>query len=135
MDTRRSGKKRRGKNVTQGSAEAKWAGGASNTTISPVQSTLHALQSDFGLSNQDRGHTGPVKCKQLTIEEQLEARQMAEAEWSRPMIKEVADAIFDRAESCCKKLFEKARWTSLSWEEEWNLVYFKSKIAAEIMAG
>ena len=37
--------------------------------------------------------------------------------------------------AAAKKLFEKARWTSLSWEEEWNLVYFKSTIAAEIMAG
>ena len=48
MDTRRSGKKRRGKNVTQGSAEAKWAGGASNTTSSPMQTTDHVLQEDPG---------------------------------------------------------------------------------------
>ena len=48
MDTRRSGKKRRGKNVPQGSAEAKWVADAANTTSSSQQSTFHALQSEPG---------------------------------------------------------------------------------------
>ena len=51
------------------------------------------------------------------------------------MIPEVGEAILDLAAKECQRLFDKARRTSLTWEEEWSLVYFKSTMAAELQAG
>ena len=145
MDTR-SRSTRGGKRAAKGSGRSAGKSGAAatgDTTSSPLQTTFHALQGGPGQSNQaqantinpNQGQVGPIRCQLMTQDEQMDAQQFAESEWFRPKIPEVAEAILDRATNDCKKLFEKARRTSLSWEEEWTLVFFKSTIAAEIRAG
>ena len=83
---------------------------------------------------RSQGTSGPIRCKQLTYAEQAEVQELAQADWSRPMLAEVEDAILERAVQECQRLFEKARQMALSWEEEWTLVYFKTVVAAEMHA-
>ena len=138
MDTRKNRRKGGGLGAENGKAKGgkhpeDGGGAAPNTTSSPKQSTIHALQGSPGQSSQ--GQSGPIQCTLMTFNEQREAQEVAEAEWSRPMIPEMTDAILERAVMVCNALFQKARRTSLTWEEEWTLVFFNSTIAAEIEAG